>query len=62
MYANFQVTQSAKRLTTKVTQVDVVRPNHVNLNNLSCEPLSRLSNLEVDIYDPTLKSIWSRYH
>ena len=35
--------------------------HHVNLSNFRCEPLSRLSNLEVGMYDPTFKSIWSRY-
>ena len=29
IYAYFQVTQSAKRLTTKVTQVDVILANHL---------------------------------
>ena len=38
-----------------------VCPNHVNLGKFSCETLSRLSNLEVDIYDLTFKSIWNRY-
>ena len=37
--------------------LQVVCPNHV----VRCEPLSRPSNLEVGIYDPTFKSIWSRY-
>ena len=32
------------------------------MSNFSCEPVSRLSNLEVDVYDPTFKSSWSRYH
>ena len=44
-----------------VAFLQVVCPNRVNLSNFRCEPLSRLSNLEVGIYDPTFKSIWSRY-
>ena len=42
--------------------LQVVCPYHVNLSNFSCELLFRLSNLEVGIYDPIFKSIWSRYH
>ena len=45
-----------------VAFLQVVCPNQVNLSNFSCEPLSRLSNLEVGIYDPTFKTIWSRCH
>ena len=41
--------------------LQVVCPNHVNLSNFRSEPLSRLNNLKVGIYDPTFKSIWSRH-
>ena len=59
----FTLAQAKFSLTSVfVAFLQVVCPNHVNLSNFSCEPLSRLSNLEVGIYDPTFKSILSRYH
>ena len=41
-----------------VAFLQVVYPNHVNLSNLRCERLSRLSNLEVCTYDPIFEPIY----
>ena len=42
-----------------VAFLQVVYSNHVNLSNLRCEPLSRLSNLEVCSCDSIFEPIWS---
>ena len=54
IYANFQVTQSAKRLTYKVTQVDMIWTNDLEKSVLNCASVYVIEPQKHEMLDFTL--------